>query len=366
MNARRVATLLAVSLLNIATTALAQEGAIAGRVSTVTGEELDGVRVTIPGASFGTMTDKMGSYRLTGVPAGKYTLRAAMIGYQSSEQPVTVTASEVATLDFVLEVSEIALDEIVATGVGVSGTVRFVRDSVFVQSLQGQTANMVMRGGASIVNLGRGFEDGWRATIGGANQPLYVIDGVRINDFLLSGQNQLSTLGPAGIESIEIIKGSTAVGIYGAAGSNGAVLISTTEDLVPEVHEFPGAVIKLQLAGDREHVRRFIESAFWARRIFSESMIVGPSLYVITRLQPDPQAEQEKRRERRVSLRLEIGALSRSQDCSEVSLSWLGKSRGYNEKTWRATEEDQTAGIPTMIDSVASWLESQNGREVCQ
>ncbi len=80
-------------------TAMAQDGAVAGRVTAITGEELTGVQVFIPGTSYGTLTDDAGRYRITGVPAGDYTLRASIIGYQGSELPVTVTAGEVATAD---------------------------------------------------------------------------------------------------------------------------------------------------------------------------------------------------------------------------------------------------------------------------
>ena len=59
-------------ILGTAGAAAAQDGAVAGQVTSVTGETLQGVQIFIPGTSFGTLTDEAGRYRMTGVPAGQH------------------------------------------------------------------------------------------------------------------------------------------------------------------------------------------------------------------------------------------------------------------------------------------------------
>ena len=79
----------AVLLVATAGVAAAQDGAIAGSVTAVTGETVTGAQVHIPGTSFGTLTDDAGRYRITGVPAGQHLVRVSIIGYQGSDQPAT-------------------------------------------------------------------------------------------------------------------------------------------------------------------------------------------------------------------------------------------------------------------------------------
>jgi TonB-linked SusC/RagA family outer membrane protein len=235
--------------------ASAQEGAVAGGVTDPFGEFLIGVQVFIPGTSYGTLTDDAGRYRITGVPAGDYTLRASIIGYQGSEEPVTVTAGEVATVNFVLEVSAVALDEVVATITGerrrreLAAAISTVDATVVQSNIRTQDVTSVLKGQSTGVyvrtssgNVGTGSDVRIRGTgsISLSSAPLYVIDGAivdsepnlntaQFDEVYIGGQEatRLHDLNPDEIESIEVIKGPAASALWGARGTAGVVVITT-------------------------------------------------------------------------------------------------------------------------------------------
>ena len=252
-----LASALAATLLILGTAgaAAAQDGAVAGQVTAETGETLQGVQVFIPGTSFGTLTDEAGRYRLTGVPAGEHTLRASIIGYSGSDQLATVTAGEVATVDFVLPVSAVALDEVVATITGErrrrelavdistvdATTVQTATRSNDINTmLKGQATGVVVRKSSGTVGTGSDVRIRGTGSISLSNQPLYVVDGAIISSnnnanspitggIGAGGQDftRLNSLNPDEIESVEIIKGPAASALWGARGNAGVIIITT-------------------------------------------------------------------------------------------------------------------------------------------
>jgi len=242
------------ALLGLPEAAAAQDGAIAGHITAITGEDLTGVQVFIPGTSFGSLTDETGRYRITGVPAGEYTLRVSIIGFRGAESPVTVTAGEVATVDMALEVSAVALDEVVATITGerrrreLSTDISTI-DAVVVaentrtnrldQILKGQASGVSVRRASGTVGTGSLVKIRGTGSISLSNTPLYVVDGAIIaadaqgfDPFFGSGvggqePTRLQELNPDEIESIEIIKGPAASALWGARGNAGVIVITT-------------------------------------------------------------------------------------------------------------------------------------------
>jgi outer membrane receptor protein involved in Fe transport len=231
-----------------ASTAWAQTGTIAGRVTASgVGQPVPGVQVFIPGTSFGGLTDADGRYRLAEVPAGEVQLRVEMIGYSDDARTVTVSASQVATVDFELQPDALLLDELVVTGQAGQARRREVGNAIAQIDLT-QVAEPV----ASLENLlqGRatgvtvGFED---AALGGGavirlrgnvsvsqgNQPLIYIDGVRqAGDAYRRGTNQkeagpLADINPADVARVEIIKGAAAATLYGSEAAAGVIQIFT-------------------------------------------------------------------------------------------------------------------------------------------
>src|SRR5690606_42145941 len=97
----------------------AQESArIAGTVTSEVGRPLVGAQVFIPGTGIGTLTNESGSFLLLNVTPGTHTLRAQLIGWSTSDRPVTGTAGEAVTSKVQLRESAIALDGGVGAGAG--------------------------------------------------------------------------------------------------------------------------------------------------------------------------------------------------------------------------------------------------------
>ena len=220
---------------------------------TVTGVVLDemdmtlpGVNITVKGQNKGTITDLDGKFSIS-VPSAKSVLVFSYVGYTTQEQKVSTTPMRI-----ILGENSKALDEVVVIGYGtmkksdVTGAVSSFRpddkDAAKVISidnmLQGKIAGLSIGasteapGAASSVTI-RGAN-----SLRGDNQPLYVIDNIpqaSAGEFANTGNdgtfsiasNPLTSLNPADIESIEVLKDASATAIYGSRGANGVILITT-------------------------------------------------------------------------------------------------------------------------------------------
>ncbi len=206
----------------------------------------------------------------------------------------------------------------------------------------GQGASIRIRGGTSI---------------SGADQPLYYVDGIRLRD-PFTNFSALANIKPEDIARVEIIEGSAAARLYGTDASNGVILIFSKDFVeVPEVGEFPEPRLKFRLGGNRELALAYVESLLREGRIPWANREDEPLLYVITWLIPEPRLQNESR-DRRASVMLRLNENAGTHNCSDVALSWLRKSKGEHERTWRATDEDQQRGAPPIIETIARWLES--------
>src|SRR5688572_9287048 len=229
-------------------------GTISGRVVDSAGAQpLTGVTVIIEGTQRGAVTGADGTFRISGVPAGTASVRARRIGYISQVRPVAVGSGATADVQFALAASASVLEGVVVTGYGsqrrvaVTGSIASIdADAANVgvitnvdQMIQGRAAgvNMVQNsgepGGGAQIRIRGG------TSISASNDPLYVIDGVPINNIStesaglgFSGnepplpRNPLSTLNPSDIASVTILKDAAAA-IYGTRAANGVVVIET-------------------------------------------------------------------------------------------------------------------------------------------
>ncbi len=214
---------------------------VKGRVSSDNGEALPGVSVLLKGTSTGTTTDADGRYSLT-IPDGNGTLVFSFIGYTTEEIPVNNRS----VIDVSLVQDLQSLSEVVVVGYGtqikkdITGSIASVKaediKNIPVASpdalLQGKAAgvqvvqNSGTPGGEVFVRV-RGT-----ASLLGETRPLFVIDGVPMNNSTavsVGGQRSsvLADINPNDIESMEILKDAAATAIYGSRGSNGVVLITT-------------------------------------------------------------------------------------------------------------------------------------------
>jgi TonB-linked SusC/RagA family outer membrane protein len=207
--------------------ALAQN-VVKGTVNDEAGEPVIGATVKVQGTPKGSITDFDGKFSIEA--ASNATLEISYVGYVT--QKVKVAGKNDITV--VLKEDAQMLNDVVVIGYGtmkksdISGSVASVNTTEMMkraptniaQGLQGAAPGVIvtMQDGAPDANAQvriRGV-----ATINGNASPLYVVDGVQV------GTNA-NFLNPSDIESIEVLKDASATAIYGAAGANGVVMITT-------------------------------------------------------------------------------------------------------------------------------------------
>ena len=232
----------------------AQTGSISGRVAdAATLGAAAGAGVVIDGTQRGTTTGPDGAFVLSNVPAGTHFVTARFIGYAPLTLQVTVNPGQTATVEFSLQRQAVVLNEIVVTGYGAQRRVAITGSIASVNTDEanvGVISNVdeLIRGrvaGVNITQNGGGPGSGVQIRIRGgtsisaSNDPLYVIDGVAIQNLAteaggigLGGEpslarNPLNLINPNDIESITILKDAAASAIYGARAANGVILIET-------------------------------------------------------------------------------------------------------------------------------------------
>ncbi len=214
-------------------------------VDAITNQPIIGASVNIKGTTHGVVTDTEGKFYFQTGQKFPYTLIVSYIGYKKLE--VTVEKNPVIIS---LREERQELDELVVVGYGtqkrkdITGSVASVPKANLSQVtssadnlLRGAVAGVVVtqssgRPGASSSVRIRGGN-----SITAGNEPLYVVDGILIyNDnsnssagvtYAGASVNVLSTINPADIESIEVLKDASATAIYGSRGANGVVIITT-------------------------------------------------------------------------------------------------------------------------------------------
>jgi TonB-linked SusC/RagA family outer membrane protein len=216
----------------------AQDRTISGTVTSADdGAGIPGVNILVEGTTTGTVTDLMGSYRLT-VPDGA-TLIFSSIGYQSQR----VTVGNQTVIDITLQMDVTELSEVVVTGYGTQerGDVTAAISSMNMEEVKSvplSNINQAFQGripGLTVTNTSGGQPGGAvQVNIRGigtfnSETPLYVIDGIPVKE---SGQSDLgysflNNLNPDDIESIDILKDASAAAIYGSRASGGVILITT-------------------------------------------------------------------------------------------------------------------------------------------
>ena len=202
---------------------------VTGVVVDATGEPVIGANVVVKGTTNGTITDFDGNYTIEGVSASDV-LVFSYIGYLSQE----ITVGNQAAINVTLSEDSQALDEVVVVGYGVmrksdvTGSIGVAKGDELTKN-QNFSALDNLRGKVSGVNIfSNSSQPGaysnrvvirGMATINASSNPLYVVDGVVMENFDLVNPND--------IESMEVLKDASAAAIYGARGANGVIMVTT-------------------------------------------------------------------------------------------------------------------------------------------
>ncbi len=252
---KRLALIFTVVLFAFSQVLMAQPVEVRGTVANVEdGTPVPGASIIVKGTTIGTTTDVDGNFALT-VPEDATALIISFVGLKTQEIPIDGRE----TIDVVLEPDILGLDEVVVTALGVRRSEKRLgyaasrvsgeevsqsRTHSALNTLQGKIAGVNISTasgapGASTKVVIRGY-----SSIGGNNQPLFVVDGVPLNNsaatFYDGGGandvvrtqdfgNRANDVNPDDIESITVLKGASATALYGSRAANGVVMITTKQ-----------------------------------------------------------------------------------------------------------------------------------------
>ena len=214
--------------------AVEQERIVTGTVVDEHGEPLIGVSVMMKGSSKGAVTDLDGKFSLS-VPSNS-TLVISYIGYQTQE----IKVGNKRTVSVALVPDDQLLDEVVVVGYGtvkkrdLTGAVTSVKAEDIVRSptsnvmeaIQGQVAGLDITRSSGEAGAEMNMTLRGTRSINGSNEPLFIIDGM---------EGSYDELNPNDIASIEVLKDASSTAVYGAAGANGVIIITTK---TPEKNKF--------------------------------------------------------------------------------------------------------------------------------
>lgn len=235
---------------------------VSGIVRNEDGKTLPGASVIVknPRNSFtaATQTDSTGVFIFSGLPSGSgYSFSFSYVDYEA-QNLTGYNLKPDANLSIVVKMKELnrSLNEIVVIGYGsvkksdLTGSVATVSERDFNKGIS-TNANQLIQGKAAGVTILQANAQPGGATkiqirgvtsLNASNEPLYVIDGMPIDNIVLNAPttdltknavysppppNPLNTINPADIASIEILKDASATAIYGSRGANGVVIITT-------------------------------------------------------------------------------------------------------------------------------------------
>jgi TonB-dependent starch-binding outer membrane protein SusC len=250
---RGAVVMLTVILSGLSLSLLAQDKSVSGKVSDGAGSGMPGVTISVKGTQRGTNTDANGNYKIA-VPTNA-TLVFSYVGFAAKE----VAIGNQSVVDVTLAEDNKTLGEVVVVGYGVqqkrdiTGSVSALKTADFNPGVA-PSADQLMQGRASGVQITTNNGAPGAATsvrirggtsITAGNDPLYVIDGVPLDNSATNppsnsrasgidggipsngNSNPLNFLNPSDIASIDILKDASATAIYGARAANGVVLITT-------------------------------------------------------------------------------------------------------------------------------------------
>jgi TonB-linked SusC/RagA family outer membrane protein len=233
-------------------------GTITGRVVDATTQQpVSDVNVFVEGTRRGGVSGADGTFTIGGVPSGSQTVRARRIGFSAPVQIVVVPTNGSVSVVFPVERQAVSLEDVVTTGYGtqrrvaITGSVASIdADAAKVgatanvnQMIEGRAAGVYITQNSGEPGAGAQIRIRGGSSISASNEPLYVIDGVPINNTETENggitpssdspplpRSPLNLINPADIASISILKDAAAA-IYGTRAANGVILIETKKGL---------------------------------------------------------------------------------------------------------------------------------------
>lgn len=288
--------------------ALAQTSTIKGIVTSADdGEPIIGASVLVEGTGLGNTTSADGQFTISNVPNTAKVLRVSYVGMQTRRTQITFGKS----MRIALVPDEAELDEVVVTAMGISRSEKtlgysamtvkadeivMARTTNITNALSGKVSGVQIQsnspdpGSANSVII-RGF-----SSINGNNQPLYVVDGVPLQNTTLTSQGHansmsgISNVSSEDIESMTVLKGAAATALYGSRAANGVIVITTKQGKKGDKRnftiEYNGSVQARQVSYLPEMqndfgqgwngMQTYIENGSWGPHLDGSTQVYGP------------------------------------------------------------------------------------------
>lgn len=246
---------LSLSLVTGLAVAQATPGTITGRITdATTGQPITLAQVNIVGTNVGGQTNADGRFTLRGVDPGPVQVRILRVGFAEQRRNATVSAGQTLNLDIQMGAVAVQLNPVVTTETGSQRRVELGNSIAQVDAAQIVATRAIQNMGDLLTSRAAGVTvysptqigAGTRVRIRGtsslslSNNPIYVIDGIRVEG--TTGSSSVSVGGtlparvndinPDEIESIEIVRGPSAATIYGTSAANGVIVITTKRGIV--------------------------------------------------------------------------------------------------------------------------------------
>jgi TonB-linked SusC/RagA family outer membrane protein len=284
--------------------AIAQNKLVSGIVTDNNGDPVIGATVLAKGTTVGTATDTEGKFSFS-VPESTKTLVVRYIGYIDAE--ATASTNVYVTLQTDIK----TLEDVVVTAMGITRQEKTLgysattvkgdelaatRNSNVISSLAGKVAGLQVAATSTDPGTASGVVIRGFGSINGSNQPLYVVDGVPLqNSTLQAGGHSISISGIGNIasddiESTTILKGAAATALYGSRAANGVIVITTKKGTKGKDRnfnvEYNGGVqireVSLLPTFQNEFgqgwngAQTFIENGSWGSRFDGSTQVYGP------------------------------------------------------------------------------------------
>ncbi|MCL5991815.1 MAG: SusC/RagA family TonB-linked outer membrane protein [Bacteroidetes bacterium] len=251
--------LIAISILLVGTLT-AQDRQISGKITSDKGESLTGVTVMVKGTAIGTFTKADGSFKLS-VPKTAKTLIFKRLGVKTKE--ISIGTNDV--INVTMDEDKILMDEVVVTAIGLEREKKSLGYSVeevggkiisesrttsLLNSLTGKVAGVQVTNSSGTPGAAAYIQIRGTSSITGENQPLFIIDGVPIDNSMSSSDNpddgannllygvaysnRAIDINPDDIESVSVLKGPAATALYGIRAASGAIIITTKKGTMSE------------------------------------------------------------------------------------------------------------------------------------
>src|SRR5918993_792240 len=214
---------------------LAQQN-VTGTIKDVNGTPLAGATISVKGTTRTTTSDANGAFSIS-VPDRNSVLVISYVGHTPQE----ITVGDSSNVEISMQPSTGELNTVVVVGYGtqnkkdITGSVKSLKSEAFnkgiitnpQQLLQGKVSGVSVVSSSGEPGAANGITIRGPGGIRTGSTPLFVVDGMALDNTTTGGGDPLNFINPQDIETIDVLKDASATAIYGSRGANGVIIITT-------------------------------------------------------------------------------------------------------------------------------------------